>query len=260
MCNLPSGCHSSTSGTVPSGPGLPPPRDTLCVLGASWRCDTRSKESQSRPGRKASGPPRAWRTSPPPPAPPPRAPAPARRAPTHPGRPAAPAPSGRCRPRSSGPGSPWAPSVSTCACRWDTRAGPSSCSRTAAGTPGRSCGCTWAPRGPWRSRSKWSRRAPAPARNQSGRRQLGVAWTRSPWSSGRRRVSLAGRRHGGAAPWWGGSRSVRVAVGLQEVRTLGEPQPASSVCTQTHPLHNLYATRVKDQQGLEEQVYFPSSK
>lgn len=182
--------------TIPSGPELPRPRDTLCALGASWTCDTHSREFQSHPDRRASQLPRVSCTFPPPPPPPPSALRPLTRSSC------APAPSRKCRPRSSGPDSPWAASGSTSSCRRDTPAWSSSCSRTAAGSPGRNCGCTWAPPGLGRSRSKWDRTAPAPAWSPSVRKQPVVEREKPPWSSGRRRVSPAGRRHEGAAPWW----------------------------------------------------------
>lgn len=148
--------------TLPWGPGLLHPRDTPCVLGVFWRCDTPSRGLRSHPDRKASELPRVWRT-------------PLSQYLFPPlsqqlrfllGPSCAPVPSGRCQRHSSASGSLWAPSGSTSSCRWDTHAWPSSCSRTAAGSLCKNCGCTSAPRGPWRSHSKQDRitpvRAPSP--------------------------------------------------------------------------------------------------
>lgn len=181
---------------LPWGPALPLLKDTLGVPGASWRCDTHSTELQSHPDRRAWELPRVCHTSPPPSLPAPLS----RRRPLpllHPS--CGPALSGRCRPRSSAPGWPWAPSASTSSCRWDTRAWPSSCSRTAADRPGRSCGCTWAPRGPWRSRSRRGRTAPLPAWSLSERKPPAVEGPKLLWGSGRRRAFE--RKNAGAAPW-----------------------------------------------------------
>ena len=187
----------------PSGPEPPLPGGTLGVPGASWMCDTHSKGLQSRPDRRVWGLPRVWCTSPPlsPPAPP--APRPlVRLLVLVQLLPCAPAPSGRCRPRSSAPGWRWAPSGSTSSCRWDIRVSPSSCSRTAAGRLGRSCGCTWAPRGPWRSRSRRDRTAPPPAWSPNARKQPEVEGPKPPWDSGGKKVFQAERKHVGAAPWF----------------------------------------------------------
>lgn len=237
---------------LPWGPGLPPPRGTLCVPGAFWRCGTRSKEPRNHPGRRVWGLPRVRRTSPPP------GPAASRSHALRPRPSCSPGPSGRCRPRSSAPGSPWVPSGSTSSCTRDTRAAPS-CSRTAAGRPGRSCGCTSAPRAPWRSRSRWGRTAPLPACCLSARRQPEAAWLTPPWGLGRTRAFQAERRHGGAAPWWildGRAGSFCSPGRRWDTDTL---LCGHSRSPQSH-LGSLWATWVIDQQGAEEQVSFTSSK